>query len=174
MKRIILYVTIILFIFGTGTIWAQEEEKNPVGSISFILTNSFAPIGLGAEFFLGNFGLGGTFTTFIAGTEGGIGFLVEPGAYVRYYFGDLESTFFFMGGVSYLTAGTAYEGDVDALDFGLLKINTGVGYHAMMGKKAKGRFSIEMGPRYRIITDPNEDANFPLLLHFMLTFGTIF
>lgn len=173
MKQIVICVMIILFIVGVA--WAQEEEKNPTGSISFVLTNSFAPIGLGAEFFLSSFGLGATFTTFVVGSgDGGVVAALEPGAYGRYYFGDFESTFFITCGVSYLTAIGTYQGSVDALDFGLLKINIGVGYHSIIGKKENARFSLELGPRYRVIPDPNEDVTFPLLLHFMLMFGTVF
>jgi hypothetical protein len=143
--------------------------------VSFILTNSFAPIGLGLEFFIGNFGIGPTFTTFVFGSaDTGVVFVVEPGAYARFYFGDLESTFYVTGGVSYLTAIGTYEGDVESLEFGLLKINTGVGYQTIFGKKENARFSIELGPRYRILTGTDENVNFPLLLHFMLMFGTVF
>jgi hypothetical protein len=175
MKRMFLYVLIVLSITATGGAWAQESESTPAGSISFVMTNSLAPIGLGAEFFLGQIGLGATFTTFVVGSgEGGIIATLEPGAYGRYYLGDLESTFFLMGGVSYLTAAGAYEGDVDALDFGLLKVNAGVGYHSLTGKNQKGRFSIELGPRYRTLTGTDKKVAFPLLLHFMLMFGAVF
>ena len=175
MRRFILCIVIMLCF--TSFAWAQEQEekKNPTGSISFILTDSFAPIGLGVEFFIGNFGIGPTFTTFIVGAAGsGVIFVIEPGAYVRYYFGDIESTFYVTSGVTYLTAVGTYEGNVEALEFGLLKINAGVGYNSIFGKNENARFSIEFGPRYRILTDPNQDAMFPISLHFMLMFGTVF
>ncbi len=173
MKRITFCVMIVFFI--AGAVFAEEGRENPTGSISFILTNSFAPIGLGAEFFLSSFGLGATFTTFVVGSgDGGVVAALEPGAYGRYYFGDLESTFFITCGASYLTAIGSYEGSVDALDYGLLKINVGVGYNSIIGKKENARFSLELGPRYRVITDPSKDVSFPLLLHFMLMFGTVF
>jgi hypothetical protein len=90
--------------------------------VFFILTNSFAPIGLGLEFFIGNFGIGPTFV--VGSADAGVVLVIEPGAYARFYFGDLESTFYITGGV------------------------------------------------YPTFTD--ENVNFPLLLHFMLTFGTVF
>ena len=95
MKKILLCVLILFVVAGIA--WAQEEEKErdkPLGSVSFILIDSYAPIGVGLEFFLGQFGLGPTFTTLFFVAEGNTTFLLEPGAYVRYYFGDLSSTFF--------------------------------------------------------------------------------
>jgi hypothetical protein len=173
MKRLVLCMLIIVCFAAPAL--AQEGEKEHTGSISFVLANSWAPIGIGAEFFLGQIGLGATFTTFvIGGGDGGVVFVLDPGAYCRLYFGDISSAFYLMGGVAYLTAVGTYEGDVEALDFGLFKVNAAVGYNAILGKKENARFSIEMGPRYRMITDPDADVIFPLLMHFMLMFGTVF
>jgi hypothetical protein len=174
LKKILLCVFILFIVAGIA--WAQEEkeEKKPIGSVSFVLINSYAPIGIGLEFFLGKFGIGPTLTTFFFVAEGDWVFLLEPGAYGRFYFGDLSSTFFISTGVSYLTAVGAYAGDVDLLNFGLLKVNVGVGYNAIIGKNENARFSLELGPRYRYVTDPDYDVTFPLVIHFMLLFGTVF
>jgi hypothetical protein len=176
MKKLLLCVLILFVVSGVA--WAQEkekkEEKNARGSVSFVLVNSYAPIGVGAEFFLGNFGLGATLTTLFFAAEGEAVFVLEPGVYGRFYFSDLSSTFFISTGVSYLTAVGTYGGGVDVLDFGLVKVNVGLGYNAIFGKKENARFSLELGPRYRKITDPDNDVAFPLLIHFMLLFGTVF
>ena len=172
MKKILLCVFLLFIVAGAA--WAQEEEKEQIGSISFVLIDSYAPIGIGAEFFLGNFGVGATFTTLFFATEGEWVFALEPGAYGRYYFGDLSSTFFVSAGVSYLTAAGSYGGDVDLLKYGLLKVNIGLGYNAIFGKNQNARFSLELGPRYRYLTDPDHSVTLPILIHFMLLFGTVF
>jgi hypothetical protein len=172
MKRILLCVLLLFIVAGVA--WAQEEQEKPFGSVSFVLIDSYAPIGVGAEFFLGNFGIGATFTTLFFAAEGEAIFLLEPGAYGRYYFGDLSSTFFISTGVSYLTAVGTYKGDVDLLKYGLLKVNVGLGYNAIFGKNENARFSLELGPRYRKVTDPDYDVSIPVLIHFMLLFGTVF
>ena len=52
----------LIFIVVAGVAWAEEEEveadKKTRASVSFILINSYAPICVGAELFLGKVGLG--------------------------------------------------------------------------------------------------------------------
>jgi hypothetical protein len=170
-------VAALLVFMLAGVLWAQEdqeEERRQIGSVSFILTNSFAPIGFGLEFFVGQFGFSGTFTTLFLAAEGEFCALYEPGGYIRWYFGDRSGTFFVSAGLSYLKASKGWTGEADLVNHGLLKINVGLGFNANIGKNENTRFSLEVGPRYRELTDPNNDVDFPLLIHFMLLLGGVF
>jgi len=170
MKKIL--IISVLLIFALFTVSAQETAEKPMGAISFILTDSFAFVGLGAELFAGPIGLGGTFTAFMIGWEGNMVYFLQPGAYGRFYLGDLASTFYLSAGVTYLTVGVSGGGDTDIADDGLVDLNIGLGYHALMGKKSDTRFCLEIGPR--MITATTEDAGTLFFIHFMLMFGKTF
>jgi hypothetical protein len=170
-----LLITLVLCIVAIP-LWSQDEnqapeelDKEPSGSFSFILTNSFAPIGFGLEFFVEQFGIGPTFTAFFFAIGGEQYLLFEPGGYVRFYFKDISSSFYLTAGINFLLASSNVE-----MSGGLLKINLGIGYNAIVGKRGRSRVSFEVGPRIRQYTDPDVADDFPILIHFMLLFGSIF
>ena len=174
MKRVI--ISVIILVLLVGGLWAEEEEaKKPTAAVSFLLTGSFAPIGIGAELFLGNFGIGVTFTALYFGFGGNSIFFLEPGAYAHFYFSDLASSFYLLVGTSYFTFGGSYEGETKLIDAGLLKFNAGIGYNALFGKKGNTRFAVELGPRYvKGVAEGNISEEGLILVHFMLMFGRAF
>ena len=174
-----LLVVLVLVLCAAGLGWSQGGAK-PLGSVTFELGGSVvAPIGVGAEFFLGHLGLGAEFRFLFLVMEGAMVAPIEPGAAVRFYFSDLDSSLFLMGGVSYLTAFYAGGGESGTAPFGFLKPKAGVGYSALFGKGNKTRFLVELGVVYlwpvvegSLIT--TEDVFFPFLPHFMIGFGRAF
>ncbi|MQY76657.1 MAG: hypothetical protein GH155_03420 [Spirochaeta sp.] len=170
MKKTILIV--VLLIFALFTVSAQESAEKPTGAISFILTDSFAFLGIGGELFAGPFGLGATFTTFMFGDGDIMLYLLQPGAYGRLYLGDLASTFYLSAGVTYFTVAVSGGGESDVFDEGLVDLNIGLGYHALFGKKGDTRFCLEIGPRMVTATVDNSDTFY--FVHFMLMFGKAF
>jgi len=102
---------------------------------------------------------------------------VEPGACVRFYFGDLHSSMFLMGGVSYVTA-FAIGDDSGTSPIGLLKPKAAVGYNALFGKNNKTRFAIELGAVYMQPVGEGDvfdvGTMFPILPHFLIMFGRAF
>jgi hypothetical protein len=172
MKKILI-VLVVLALIGTAA-WGQEE-KQPTASVSFLLGGSFvAPIGVGAEFFLGNFGIGAELRFLFIAYQGEAMGTVEPGAYGRFYFTGLESSLFLFGGASYLTAWSTQSGTVEA---GILKPKAGAGYAAMFGPDNRTRFTIELGAVgfYAVVGGEIADAVvFPFLPHFLLSFGRAF
>jgi hypothetical protein len=111
------------------------------------------------------------------GWEGNMIGTVEPGACVRFYFGDLDSSMFLMGGVSYVTAFAIGE-DSGTAPIGLLKPKVAIGYNALFGKSNKTRFAIELGAVYMqpVVEGDIFDVGtmFPILPHFLLMFGRAF
>jgi hypothetical protein len=175
MKRILVVVLMLALLVGL----AFGQEKNPTAAVSFELFGSIiAPMGIGAEFFLGqHLGLGVELRGLFLGYEGNMVGTVEPGGAVRYYFGDLESSMFLMGGVSYVTAFAVGEGS-GVSSIGILKPKAGVGYNAFFGKNNKTRFAIELGAVYMqpVVEGDVIDIGemFPILPHFLIMFGRVF
>ena len=176
MKRIL--VAALLLVMLAGLAFGQEA-KRPTAAVSFELFGSvLALMGANAEFFLGPVGLSGE-VRFLFFSYGGnfLGF-VEPGAAVRFYFSELESSMFLMGGVSYLTAFGLGSGGAGVTNVGLLKPKAGVGYNVLFGKGNKTRFAIELGAVYMVPVVagdaiPSSDL-FPILPHLLIMFGRVF
>ena len=175
MKRILVVVLMLALLTGL----AFGQEKKPTAAISLELFGSvIAPMGLGAEFFLGRIGLGVELRGFFMGYEGNMVGTVEPGGCVRFYFSELDSSMFLMGGVSYLTAFGIGSGASAVSNVGLLKPKAGVGYNALFGKGNKTRFAIEMGAVYMwpVVEGDAIPASdlFPILPHLLIMFGRAF
>jgi hypothetical protein len=174
MKRFLVVILMLALLGGL----AFGQEKKPTAAVSLELFGSvIAPMGLGAEFFLGQFGLGVELRGFFMGYEGNMVGTVEPGGCVRFYFNELDSSMFLMGGVSYVTAFAIGEGS-GLSPIGLLKPKVGVGYNALFGRDNKTRFAIELGAVYMqpivegdIFTG---DSIWPILPHFLIMFGRAF
>jgi len=174
MKRIVVLVLMLVLLAGL----AFGQEKKPTAAVSFELFGSIiAPMGIGAEFFLGPVGLGAELRFLFLGYGGNLVGTVEPGAAVRFYFGDLDSSMFLMGGVSYVTAFALGESSGMA-PVGLLKPKAALGYNALFGKGNKTRFAIELGAVYMLPVvegDVFDLSNlFPILPHFLIMFGRVF
>lgn len=174
MKRILI-VTLILLL-GAGTAIAQDEAATPRGSVNFILAGSFAPFGVGAEVFLGQLGLGGTFTALPIGAGGNFIVIYEPGAYGRFYFSDPESALYAAASTSYISiAGGSFD-EIGFIDGGILRLNGALGYNAFFGRDNSTRFAVELGPRFNQVIvegDDVDDVNW-IFVHFMLMFGKTF
>jgi hypothetical protein len=176
MKRIV--VVVLLLVFLAGMAFGQEEKK-PTAAVSFELFGSIiAPMGVGAEFFVGQrLGLGAELRFLFLGYGGNFVGTVEPGGAVRFYFGDLDSSMFLMGGVSYVTAFAIGEGS-GVSSIGILKPKVAVGYNALFGKGNKTRFAIELGAVYMqpiVEGDVIDISNVvPILPHFLIMFGRVF
>lgn len=172
-------VLVVLLIVG-GLAFAQEQQyKKPTAAVCFELGGGvLAPLGVGAEFFLGPIGLGvevrGMFL-FLGGE--GIGTL-EPGATVRFYFGDLDSCLYLMGGASYVTGWAFGGGSGGTADFGLFKPKAAIGYNALFGRDNRVRFGVELGGVYMWPVLAGEVVEtgelFPILPHLLLMFGRAF
>jgi hypothetical protein len=174
MKRIVVVVLMLALLTGL----AFGQDKKPTAAVSFELFGSIiAPMGIGAEFFLGPVSLGVELRGLFLGFEGNLIGTVEPGGAVRYYFGDLDSSMFLMAGVSYVTAFAIGEGS-DMAPIGLLKPKAAVGYNALFGKDSKTRFAIELGAVYMMPLVEGDvfdvGTMFPILPHFLIMFGRVF
>ena len=175
MKRVLVVVLMLALLAGLAF---GQEAKRPTAAVSLELFGSIiAPIGVGAEFFLGPVGLGVEVRGLFLGMQGNLIGTVEPGAAVRFYFSDLDSSLFLMGGVSYVTA-FALGDSTGTAPIGLLKPKAGIGYNALFGKDNKTRFAIELGAVYMwpvVQGDALDISNlFPILPHFLLMFGRAF
>ncbi len=176
MKRIL--VAALLLVMLAGLAFGQEAKK-PTAAVSFELFGSvLALMGVNVEFFLGPVGLSGEVRGLFFSYSGNfLGFL-EPGAAVRFYFSELESSMFLMGGVSYLTAFGIGSGGSGVTNVGLLKPKAAVGYNALFGKGGKTRFAVELGAVYMVPVVqgdaiPASDL-FPILPHLLIMFGRAF
>lgn len=171
MKRVL----VMLLILSLGTVYLNAEERK-TGAVGLVLTNSIAFAGIGGELFLGNLGLGATFTFLPIGGGDDMVLFYEPGAYARFYFGNPVSAMYLMGGMSYFTAaGTSGDSGLQAFDGGILNINGGFGYNAMFGDNNATRFFVEVGPRYTtMVVDSDEEIYAGFFLHFALGFGATF
>jgi len=175
MKRVLVVVLMLALLAGLAF---GQEAKRPTAAVSLELFGSIiAPIGVGAEFFLGPVGLGVEVRGLFLGMQGNLIGTVEPGAAVRFYFSDLDSSLFLMGGVSYVTA-FALGDSTGTAPIGLLKPKAGIGYNALFGKDNRTRFAIELGAVYMwpvVQGDALDISNlFPILPHFLLMFGRAF
>jgi hypothetical protein len=166
-------VVLLILSLGAGYISAQDRKT---GAVGLVFTDSIAFAGVGGELFLGNLGLGATFTFLPIGGGGNMVIFYEPGAYARFYFGNPVSAMYLMGGMSYFTAaGSSGDSGLNSWDGGILNINGGFGYNAMFGDNNATRFYIEVGPRYTsLIIDSDEDIYAGFFLHFALGFGATF
>jgi len=176
MKKMLLVLLAVLFLAGAG--WGQEGAK-PSWALSFELGGSLiAPIGVGAEVFLGHLGLGAEFRFLFMALSGVFESTMEPGAAVRWYFGNLDSSLFLMGGVSYLTGFAIGEGGAGTSPIGLLKPKVGIGYQALFGKNNRTRFAAEIGAVYiwPVVKGNLIDVAdiFPVLPHALIMFGRAF
>ncbi len=173
MKRMVLVLLAVVMLAGLS--FAQEAEE-PTGAISFLLGGAIvAPIGVGVEFFLDNFGLGGTLNGMYIGAGGASAFWIEPGAYGRFYFKEPDSSFFLMGGATFVFVGGSLEGQTQIANSNIVKIKAALGYNALFGKQNNIRFSAELGPVFIRFTD-TAAVGIPTLIlpHFMLMFGYAF
>ncbi len=172
MKRILIVALLVLVCAGSLT--AQDSKT---GSVGLMFTDSFAFAGVSGELFLNKFGLGATFTFLPWGSGDAMIILYEPGLYGRFYFADFESTMYLMGGMSYFTAAGAStdSGTLEGVDAGVVNLNTGIGYNALIGANQATRFSIEVGPRYSSwLYDGDEVFYEGFFLHFAMYFGATF
>jgi hypothetical protein len=175
MKRVLLVVLMLALLAGLAF---GQEAKKPIGAVSFELGGSVvAPIGIGAEFFLGPVGLGAELRFLFLGYGGNVVGALDPGAAVRFYFGDLDSSLYLMGGVSYLTAFAVGGGSAGTSSVGVLKPKAGIGYNALFGKNNRTRFAIELGavgffPVAEGDVIPVDTV--PVLPHLLLMFGRAF
>ena len=171
MKKVILITLIICL--GAGFAAAQTQKT---GAVGLMFTDSVAFGGLNAEIFLGNLGIGGTFTFLPLGTSDAMVIFYEPGIYGRFYMGDIESCMYLTGGVTYMTAagGSADSGSFEGADAGVLNINAGVGYNSLFGKNNATRFSIEVGPRYSNWIADDSTFYEGFFLHLGMYFGATF
>jgi hypothetical protein len=175
MKKILVLLFVLLLVGGLA--WSQEAKK-PVAALSFLLGGSIiAPLGVGAEFFVGPVGIGAELRGLFLAVEGSAVGTLEPGAYVHFYFSELESSLYLMGGLSYLTAWGVGDGSSGVVEAGILKPKAGVGYNALFGKNDRIRFAAEVGAVYMapmVSGDITEDIPFLLLPHVMIMFGGVF
>ena len=171
MKKVL--IALIVLVLVGGMAWSQEESQ-PRGAVSFILGGSLvAPIGLGFEFFVGPVGIAAEVRGLFLAVGGDAIGTLEPGAYVRFYFSDLDSSFYLFGGSSYLAVWDSEAGVVDA---GILKPKAGVGYSAMFGKDNRTRFNVELGGVWfkPVVQGDIIDSGSLFLPHFLIGFGRVF
>jgi hypothetical protein len=170
MKKILVILIILVFIGGLA--WSQDS--NPRAAITFNLGGAFlAPIGVGVEFFVPPLGIVGEVRGLFAAYEGTAVGAIEPGAYARVYFNEIDSSLFAFGGVSYMTL---WDSDVGTVDAGILKPKAGLGYGALFGDSNRIRFFVELGGMWwkPVIEGSILDTGALLLPHFLLGFGGAF
>jgi len=171
MKKIALLLIVLALVAGMA--WSQEAAS-PRGSVSILLGgNILAPIGVGVEFFFGNLGVVGELRGLFFGAQGNFVGTVEPGAYARFYFGELDSSMFLCGGVSYWT-GWSSEGVAQG---GLVRPRAAVGYSALFGRDESTRFHMELGGSWNLVAadgDLVEDFPAMILPYILLGFGRAF
>jgi hypothetical protein len=175
MKRVL--VVFVGMILLAGPLFGQaDDSEEPTGAVGLVLLGSPAVVGIGAELFLDQFGVAGTLTSLPLGGDSGLLLILEPGLYGRFYFSELDSSFFVTAGVSYLTLAAGDYGDVGFVDGGIFRVNSGIGYNSFLGRDNSSRVSFEIGPRFnRLVTDTeNDDTLSWVFIHFMLTFGKTF
>ncbi|MBN1836148.1 MAG: hypothetical protein JW820_09885 [Spirochaetales bacterium] len=172
MKKVLI-VLVVLALIG-GVAWSQEARK-PIGAVSFLLGGSVvAPIGVGVEFFLGHLGLGIEARGLFIAVEGEALGTFDPGALIRFYFSDLDSSLYLMGGASYLTV---WDTEVGAVAGGLLKPKAGVGYNGMFGRDNRIRFNVELGGvGFVPLVEGEFIEGMPAMIlpHFLIGFGYAF
>jgi len=171
MKRVAVVLLLLICVAGFG--FSQSSGGSPKGTVSFVLTDSFAFVGMGGELYLNNIGLGATFTAMALGGTNSLVFLYEPGAYGRLYLGDPSGSMFLTSGVTYFTgAGGSLDTGIDKADLGLLNVNAGIGYNAFFGTGDKTRFSFEIGPRYVVPVSADTGSSTGWIwVHFSIMFG---
>ncbi|MBN1523629.1 MAG: hypothetical protein JW904_04030 [Spirochaetales bacterium] len=165
MKRILFVLLMICLAATFG--WSQAAD--PSVGLSIIFTDSLAFTGFGVEAYLGNLGLGATLTGFVMGDSTATVFLLEPGAYVRYYFFGPSASMFIGGSASYFTGFGASGSTISGTELGLINLNVPIGFNAMFGDMKEFRFSVEVGPRYTMLSTDMSYGFF--FMHFMLQFG---
>ena len=168
MKRIIIFI--LIFLVCLVSLSSEEQGLYPSSSISLILVDSFAFVGVSLEgFWFERFGLGLTFTGFIIGVDNSQVFLYEPGAYARWYISKTNQTSVYLGSaVRYLGAG----GDIETIDIGVLVFAGFLGINSPVGRNS--RFFIEAGLNRNefVVEDTTSPAWY--FMHFSLGFGMLF
>jgi hypothetical protein len=179
MKRLSkILVVFILLIFVASLAWSAEEETEKARflSINFVLLDSVAFVGVGAEVYLANLlGIGGVFSVLPLGANGNYIMFYEAEGYVRLYFFGPDNSLFFGGNVGYFSAVGNIEDAGFSIDAGLLDMSPSIGYNIFMGKENNARFAVEVGPRFtKAVVEGNASQEFLVNVFFQLMFGMNF
>ena len=168
-----LMILLVLAVVLTGAVAA--DVSSPSWGFHFVSTDSFAPVGFGAEFFFGPVGLTGQLTFLPIGTSGAFLFLYEPAVGARFYFEpSLDNTFYVGASAHYLSAFGGDSSGTSNIPFNIIRINAMVGFNALFGKNNDIRLAFELGPRYNIATaSSTSDQTSWFMLHTQLMFGKI-
>ncbi|GEM_PF-2377789 len=173
-------IAILVLSLAGGALFAQGNPgaPNPTGGVMLNIGYSlFAPIGVSVEIFpTSHIGIGGMLNGFFFAAGGGVIWSVNPGGFIRVYFGDPEGTLYLNGGMSYLTLGAAGGGSSGWVEGGLLQFRGGLGFSSIFGKRNQTRLALELGVVYQNLISKYGDSDdfFPILPYFGLSVGRAF
>ncbi|MCG8454330.1 MAG: hypothetical protein MI717_14250 [Spirochaetales bacterium] len=129
----------------------KEEASSPWLSLHMIGLNSWAPVGVGAEFFFGPIGLTAQLTVLPLGVNGNFVFMLEPGIGFRGYLNsNLRNSLYFGLSTHYSTGFGIVRGGPTDIPINVLRINALAGFNMLFGTNERGRLAFELGPRYNI------------------------
>lgn len=179
MKKILLAALALMLLATAG--WSKsrsddEGEEAPKRNASFnlFLVDSLALAGIGGEWYLGNVGLGATFSFLTFGVEDVNVICWEPGAYLHAYLGNIANAPYVGVGATYFSASATDGSQVASINGGLLNVNAIVGYNAFLGDDHGSRFSIEIGPRFVFGIAQGSNVGSMTFFHLQLMYGVNF
>jgi len=163
----------VLALLVVGTVLAQEAGP-PRGAFSIQGGGSLvAPVGVELEFLRGSVGVTLETRLLVLKLGGDWSGTLEPGIDLRFYFSGLDGSLFCFAGASFLSL---WRLSPFALDQGILKPRTGLGYNWLLGKEDSWRVGLEIGAAWlqEVIPGDLYDIHFPLVPHVLLAFGRMF
>ncbi len=131
MKKSALLILFCLVLVGFA---GAEEDVSPTFSLHLVLLDSFAPIGVGGEYFLGPVGLTGQVTFLPISIDNDFVVFLEPGLGSRFYFRESTDNSFYVGASYHYMAifGTFADSDFSG---NYSKINAFFGFNTLLGSK---------------------------------------
>lgn len=173
MKQALLFVLLVMLVITAAS--TQETVDKPTFGIHMVILGSWAPIGFGAEYFVGPVGFGAQLTMLPLGSNGNYLFLYEPAVGIRGYFSRNTDNSFYAGfSTHYSGAIGSTEGSFQNIDLNVIRFNGLVGFNALIGENNTGRLAVEIGPRFNVATDTTtSDRASWFLVHFQLILGRV-
>lgn len=170
MKTSALLILIVFFsLVIVGFAGATEGDESPTFSLHLVILDSFAPIGIGGEYFLGPVGLTGQVTFLPISIDNNFIVFLEPGFGSRFYFRKSTDNSFYTGASLHYMA---IFGTLEDMKFNddYMKVNAFFGFNTLIGRQNSARLAFELGYRFNFGFSGGATSSF---VHFQAMIGQV-